>query len=79
MALKLQTHFLFSFCFHLTTVIFLPRLYEVSEDKKPECGVEMVLVALEDCLRLSTDAYTPLLLLFSFFEVSDGNSFHKCG
>lgn len=49
----------FPLCSDPTTVIFVQRLYEVSEDKKPECGVETVLLALEDWLRLSADAYFP--------------------
>lgn len=76
MAFKLQTHFFF-FLFSSDDSDMLTRFYEVSQDEKPECGMEMVLVALEDWLRLSTDAYTPLFLPSSFFEVSDGNSYHK--
>lgn len=57
--LSSEKHFFFSFCFHPTTVICLQRFYEVSGDKKPECGMEMGLVALGDWLRLSTDANTP--------------------
>ena len=33
--------------FHPTTVLFLQIFYEFGEDKKPECGVEMVRLALE--------------------------------
>lgn len=71
MAFKLQTHFFF-FCFLFSTRELRNahrRFYEVSEDKKPECGMEMVLLVLKDWLRLSTDANTtrvaPLVFLWS--------------
>lgn len=54
-----KTRFSSSFCSHPTTVL-CQRFYEGSEDEEPECGMEMVLVALGDWLRLSTDANTPL-------------------
>lgn len=50
----------FSFLFsQVDCVVLTQRFYEVNENKKPECGMEMVLVALEDWLRVSTDAHTP--------------------
>lgn len=66
-----NTFFLF-FCFLFSTRELRNahrRFYEVSEDKKPECGMEMVLLVLKDWLRLSTDANTtpvaPLVFLWS--------------
>lgn len=59
-----------AFCFHPTTVMCFQRFYEVSEDKKPECGMEMVLGPLEDWLRVSTHANTPpVTLLLSLKSV----------
>lgn len=64
------TNTFFFFCFLFSTRELRNahrRFYEVSEDKKPECGMEMVLLVLKDWLRLSTDANTtrvaPLVFL----------------
>lgn len=52
------------FCSH-PTIVSSQRFYEGIEDQKPECGMEMGLVALGDWLRLSTDANTPLCFSLS--------------